>query len=123
MPVRFKVLGGGLVSRAHIPIDLSVFSRTSWARLPGWKWRGLGCSCSVADLQTLFATDLTSGNWGAAGKPIAFPRSMTHNTVSNQRSLPDTEICRTTYIAPADVSQCLVENPDACEFAIRFGSG
>ena len=49
--------------------------------------------------------------------------SMTHNTVSDQRRLPDAEVCRTRYVVPSAVSQCLVENPDACQYAIRFGSG
>jgi hypothetical protein len=28
------------------------------------------------------------------------------------------------YLGPAlDLSKCLVENPNGCEFAVRFGSG
>jgi hypothetical protein len=53
----------------------------------------------------------------------AFSGSMTNDAVSNQRRRPDTEICRTTYVAQSDLLQCLVEDPDACEFAIRFDSG
>jgi hypothetical protein len=66
------------------------------------------------------ATEL-AGN--AAGKLNAFSRLMSNNTVTNQSHLPDTEICRTRYVVQSDLSQCLVENSDACGFAIRFGSG
>ena len=64
-------------------------------------------------------TTLTSGGtqWGV--DPIV---RLSNNTVTNQSRLPDTEICRTRYVVQSDLSQCLVENPDACEFAIRFGS-
>ena len=44
-------------------------------------------------------------------------------TVSKQRSLPDPEICRTSYRGQAlDISYCLVENPESCEYAVCFGS-
>jgi hypothetical protein len=59
----------------------------------------------------------------ATGKRNAFSRSVTNDTVSDQKRLPDLEICRTAYVAQSDVSQCLVDNPDACQFAIRYGSG
>lgn len=49
---------------------------------------------------------------------------MSDDTVSNQRSLPDPEACRTRYRGQSlDLSKCLVENPAGCEFALRFGSG
>src|ERR1035437_7491221 len=49
---------------------------------------------------------------------------MTDDTVSNQRRLPDPEKCRTTYLGQAlDLSECLMENPDDCEFAVSFGFG
>ena len=49
---------------------------------------------------------------------------MTDDTVSKQRHLPDPEICRTRYLGETlDFSDCLVENPEACEYALRFGSG
>ena len=51
-------------------------------------------------------------------------RSMTDDTVSNQRRLPDPKICRTAYLGQSlDFSDCLVENPEACKYALRFGSG
>ena len=51
-------------------------------------------------------------------------RSMNNNTVSNLRRLPDPEICRIRSLAQfPDLSKCLVEDPDGCEFAVRFGSG
>ena len=54
---------------------------------------------------------------------MLFHKGMGNNTVGDPRCLPDMEVCRTRYVVESDVSQCLVENPDACEFAIRFGSG
>jgi hypothetical protein len=50
---------------------------------------------------------------------------MTDETASNQRSLPDPEICRTKHLGQQnlELSQCLVENPDACKYATRFGPG
>ena len=45
------------------------------------------------------------------------------DTVSKQRSLPDPEICRTRYRGESlDISYCLVENPEGCEYAVCFGS-
>jgi len=59
-----------------------------------------------------------------AGGLSAHPRSMIDNTVSNQRRLPDPEKCRTRYLGQTFCfSDCLVENPDACECAVRFGFG
>jgi hypothetical protein len=47
---------------------------------------------------------------------------MADNTVSNQRRLPDPEQCRTRHLGQTlDFSECLVENPDGCEYALRFG--
>lgn len=49
---------------------------------------------------------------------------MTNDTVSNQRTVPDPEKCRTRYLGQTlDLSKCLVENPGGCEYAARFGSG
>jgi hypothetical protein len=46
------------------------------------------------------------------------------DTVSNQRRLPDPKVCRTKYLGQAlDFSKCLVENPDACPYAVSFSSG
>ena len=53
-----------------------------------------------------------------------FGERMTDKAISNQRRLPDSEICRTRYLGETlDFSDCLVENPEACEYALRFGSG
>jgi len=47
-----------------------------------------------------------------------------HQTVSNQRPVPVPEKCRTMYLGPSlDLSKCLVQNHNGCEFAVRFGSG
>jgi hypothetical protein len=47
---------------------------------------------------------------------------MTNDSVKDQRDLPDPKICRTKHLGPGlDLSKCLVEDPDACKFAIRFG--
>ena len=47
---------------------------------------------------------------------------MINNTVSNQRPVPDPKRCRTRnvggYLA---FTYCLVEPPNRCEFAARFG--
>ena len=49
---------------------------------------------------------------------------MTNDTVRNQRRVPDPEKCRTRYLwPPLDFSECLVKNPDGCEYAVHFGSG
>jgi hypothetical protein len=49
---------------------------------------------------------------------------MSDNTVSQQRRLPDPEICRTRYLLyTLGFTQCLVENPDACKYAERSASG
>jgi hypothetical protein len=46
---------------------------------------------------------------------------MTDEIANTQRHLPDPEICRTMYLGQAlNLSECLVENPDSCEFAARF---
>jgi hypothetical protein len=48
---------------------------------------------------------------------------MNGDTVNKQPSLPDPEICRTRYRGESlDISQCLMENPDSCGHAVRFGS-
>lgn len=47
---------------------------------------------------------------------------MTDATVCNQRTVPDPKKCRTRnlggYLA---FTYCLVENPDCCDHAVRFG--
>jgi hypothetical protein len=44
---------------------------------------------------------------------------MNNNTISNQRCLPDPEICQTRFLGqPFDFCKCLVENPEACEHAV-----
>ncbi len=49
---------------------------------------------------------------------------MTEIAISNQRSVPDPEKCRTRYLGQIlDLSDCLVKNPEGCEFAVRFGTG
>ena len=49
---------------------------------------------------------------------------MTDDTVSIQRRLPDPEICRTRHLGQTlDLSKCLVENPNSCVYAVRYGSG
>ena len=49
---------------------------------------------------------------------------MTDETLSNQRRLPDPEICRTRYERQTFGStDCLVENPCCCEYAVRSVSG
>jgi hypothetical protein len=48
----------------------------------------------------------------------------TDDPASGPRHLPDPEICRTMYFGHAlGFTDCLVENPDGCEYAVRFGSG
>ncbi len=45
---------------------------------------------------------------------------MTDEIANNPRYLPDPEICRTRYLGQAlDLSECLVTNPDSCEFGAR----
>ena len=49
---------------------------------------------------------------------------MTDDTSSNQRRLPDPEKCRVQHQEQfPDLSECLMEAPDACEYAVRIGSG
>ena len=49
---------------------------------------------------------------------------MTDETVNNQRRLPDPEICRTRYERQSFGStDCLVESPGGCEYAVRSVSG
>jgi hypothetical protein len=49
---------------------------------------------------------------------------MTDATVSNQGRLPDPETCRTVYLGGYCAFYCcLVENPNCCERAVRFGDG
>jgi hypothetical protein len=64
-------------------------------------------------------TTAASYDWQA----VCYTQRMTNDTVSIQRRLPDTEKCQTSYVAHSELSQCLVENPDACQYATRFGSG
>jgi len=48
---------------------------------------------------------------------------MTDETVSNQKHLPDPEICRTRYLVKSiGFTECLAKNPAGCEFAGRFAS-
>jgi hypothetical protein len=47
---------------------------------------------------------------------------MTDATVSSQKRLPDPEICRTMRVDQfLELSRCQVEDPDACEYGVRFG--
>jgi hypothetical protein len=47
---------------------------------------------------------------------------MTDDTVSNQKRLPDPKLCRILWVDQfLDLSKCLVEDPDACEYGVRFG--
>jgi hypothetical protein len=47
---------------------------------------------------------------------------MTDDVVSSQRLLPDPETCRTRYLGPTlDFSECLVNNPLVCKYAVKFG--
>jgi hypothetical protein len=49
---------------------------------------------------------------------------MTDNTVGNQTHLPDRKICRTRHLEQTSpFSDCLVEKPDLCKYAVRLGSG
>jgi hypothetical protein len=49
---------------------------------------------------------------------------MTDHVVSNQGHLPDPTICRTRHLGKGlDLSKCLVEDSDGCQFAVRFSSG
>jgi hypothetical protein len=49
---------------------------------------------------------------------------MIDDTVSHQRRLPDPKRCRTTYLAESlPFPDCLMKNPDACKYALRFGFG
>ena len=49
---------------------------------------------------------------------------VTDDTFSNHWRLPDPERCLTKHLGYSlDFSDCLVKNPYACEYAVRFGSG
>jgi hypothetical protein len=73
--------------------------------------------------------------WGAAGwigrgesstchYGNGISSNMTDGMVSSQRRSPDPEKCRTRYLGkPLGFTKCLLENPDDCEFAVRFSSG
>jgi hypothetical protein len=51
------------------------------------------------------------------------PISLTDNTVSNQKRLPDPGECRTKHPEHSfGLSVCLVKNPHGCEYAGRFHS-
>ena len=46
------------------------------------------------------------------------------DTVSKQRHIPDPKICRTrSERHPFDFTDCLVESPGGCEYAVRSVSG
>jgi len=48
---------------------------------------------------------------------------MIDTTVSNQRRLPDPGICRTKCLGqPLDLSKCMVENPEGCQYAVAVRS-
>jgi hypothetical protein len=48
----------------------------------------------------------------------------TDETVSHPWRLSDPEKCRTGYLGKSlDLWKCLVESPEACEYAFRFGNG
>jgi hypothetical protein len=48
---------------------------------------------------------------------------MNNNTISKQRFLPDPEICQTACVEQSlNLWDCLVENPEGCEHAVRVGS-
>ena len=48
---------------------------------------------------------------------------MTNDTPSNQRPLPDPEICRAMYLGQTlEFSSCLMDNATGCEYAMRFAS-
>ena len=49
---------------------------------------------------------------------------MIDDTTSSQRRLPNPEICRTSYVTyTLGFTRCLVQHPDACEFAEHSVSG
>lgn len=51
-------------------------------------------------------------------------KAMTDDNFSNQRRLPERGRCETMYLEQfPDLSKCLVEDSDVCEFAVRFRSG
>jgi hypothetical protein len=46
---------------------------------------------------------------------------MIETAVSTERRLPDPALCRTRYLGQdLPFSDCLVENPDSCKYALRF---
>ena len=48
----------------------------------------------------------------------------TDDSVSNQKRLPDLKKCRTRCLGQAlDFSKCLVEDPEACMYAVSFSGG
>jgi len=48
----------------------------------------------------------------------------TDDTGNIQSRLPDPKICQTKYLGQAlDFSKCLVENPEACKYAVGFSGG
>jgi CheY-like chemotaxis protein len=67
--------------------------------------------------------DLAVGEAQLATKGNAISSSMTDDTVSNQRRLPDPEICRTKHLEHSlGSSVCLVKNHQDCKYARRFYS-
>ena len=52
---------------------------------------------------------------------MLFPKSMIENAASVQKRFPDPDRCRTKYLGQTlPFSDCLVEDPDGCEYALRF---
>ena len=66
-------------------------------------------------------------DWAAGGRLASLMliyRIMIDDTVSNETRVPDPEKCRTRYVGLfLNFSDCLAENPEGCEFAVRFGLG
>src|SRR5258706_15464426 len=55
--------------------------------------------------------------------PLLTPHPRPDDTMSNQRQLPDPEICRTRYMGKSlGFTDCLVENPNGCPFAVILPS-
>ena len=69
-----------------------------------------------------FGRELAAG-CGRLASGMLFRRSMTGDTATKQRRLPNPEICRTGYLGETlNFSDCLVESPDACKYAVRLDS-
>jgi CheY-like chemotaxis protein len=77
-------------------------------------------SASVSDISGKKSQTASVARKGGGATPVQLPDDM----VSHPRRLPDTGICRTGYLGQAlDLSECLVENPEGCEYAVRVGTG